>query len=168
MMIPEKKFHDKTPHNYAQNLKGRHQMIKTKKDEIDERRNKIYKLKLQGYTEQEIADELKISISTVERDIRHMKYFCIKWSKDIIAASMTKPLVDSYMQIEIVQKELWNLYRAEKQIRTKKRILDAIIANSLKQDKLVKYRRLGENDEKALRELEVALDEEAEKESGSA
>ncbi|MBI5698054.1 MAG: hypothetical protein HZC29_06160, partial [Thaumarchaeota archaeon] len=142
MMIPEKKFHGKTRNNYAQNVTGHHLRVRATKDQIDERRNRIYKLKLQGYTEQEIADELKISISTVEKDVHHMKYFCVKWSKDIISASTTKPLVDSYTQIEIVQKELWNLYRAEKQIKTKKRILDAIIANALKKDNLVKYRRL--------------------------
>lgn len=167
MMIPEKNLKGENRNNYAQDITVRQQRIRSTKDEIDKRRNKIYRLKLQDFSPQEIANELKISLSTVEKDIHHMKYFCIKWSKDIIASSMTKPLVDSYTEIELVQKELWNLYRAEKQIKTKKKILDAIIANSLKKDNLVKYRRLGQDDERTLDELEKALDEEAEKESES-
>ena len=167
MMSQEKNSQGQTRNNYARNVTGHHLKVRATKDQIDERRNKIYKMKLQGYAEQEIADELKISLSTVEKDVHHMKFYCLKWSKDIITESTRKPFVDAYTQIEIVQKELWTIYRAEKDNKIKKRILDAIITNSLKQDKLVQYRRLELREENAVEEIEKALTEEAEKELGA-
>ena len=167
MTTPEKNLQGENRKSYAQSFTVHHQKIKSIKDKIDERRNKVYRLKLQGYSPQEIADELEISLSTVEKDIHHMKYFCLKWSKDIITESARKPFVDSYTQIEIVQKELWKIYRAEKDNKVKKRILDAIITNSLKQDKLVQYRRLEYSEENKVEEIEKALTEEAEKEAST-
>jgi len=167
MMTSEKNSKGENRHFYAQNMTVNHQKIKSIKDKIDERRNKVYRLKLQGYSPQEIADELKVSLTTIERDIHHMKYFCLKWSKDIITESARKPFVDAYTQIEIVQKELWTIYRAEKDNKVKKRILDAIITNSLKQDKLVQYRRLEHREEETVEEIETALHEEAKKEAST-
>ncbi|MGI0076032.1 MAG: hypothetical protein ACREAU_01330, partial [Nitrosopumilaceae archaeon] len=53
-------------------------------------------------------------------------------------------------QIDLVQSELWKLYRAEKDVNTKKRILDSIVSNSIKKEKQVKDRYLSFNETELL------------------
>lgn len=49
-----------------------------------------------------------------------------------------KPLVDSSNQIEIVQKELWRLFRDEEDAIKRKKILDSIIVDAEKKVNLSK------------------------------
>ena len=94
-----------------------------------------------------------------------MKYYCVKWYRDLTLDGSGIPLVESCSQIDIVQKELWSLYRKEKLSSTKKRILDSIVANSLKKrDYFNQY--LGISDiiesraKKLEKEIEMTLAEE--------
>ena len=112
--------------------------VKTLKEKIDQRRTKVYLLNLQGYSNQEIADSLCVSLSTIEKDLHHMRYYCLKWSKQILQMSRATPTAESFYQIDLVQKELWNMYRKEKTIAQKRKILDSIVNNSVKKGTFMK------------------------------
>lgn len=130
-MIPENEKSAKTRNIYAQDVTGPNQKIRSTKIEIDNRRNKVYHLDLQGYSNEEIAKELQVSLSTIEKDLRNIRLHCLKWAQDIIGSNSKKSMLDSYTRIEIVQKELWNLYRNEKDTKAKRQILNSIVTNSI-------------------------------------
>jgi len=117
------------------NRKEQEQKITGLKDKIDERRYQVYLMDLQGFSNNEIADKLGASQSTIEKDLHHMRYFCIKWYKEILDGGRGKSFLDSNNQIDIVQDELWKLYRKETNVNAKKRILDSIVTNSIKKEK---------------------------------
>ncbi len=117
-----------------ENRKEQTQKIMGVKDKIDERRYQVYLMDLQCINNNEIADKLGVSLSTIEKDLYHMRYFCVKWYKDVMDSS-TKSFLDLYNQIDIVQAELWKMYRKETDVNVKKRILDSIVSNSIKKNK---------------------------------
>ena len=117
------------------NRNEQEQKITGLKDMIDERRYQVYLMDLQGFNNNEIADKLGASLSTIEKDLHHMRYFCIKWYKEVIDNDRTKSFLDVCNQIELVQAELWNMYRKEDNVNAKKRILDSIVSNSIKNEK---------------------------------
>jgi len=129
--------------NSQENRKNYEQKITGLKDKIEKRRRNVYILDLQGYGNQEIADMLNVSISTIEKDLHFMKYYCLKWSGELIRMGRGIPFGDAFNQLDLVQKELWNMYRAEKSTSTKKRILDSIAANSVKKGNLFSGRPYG-------------------------
>lgn len=122
----------RTNEKHNENRKNHEQKITGLKEQIEERRRKIYLLDLQGYSNQEIANKLGVSLSTIEKDLYYMKYYCVKWYRDLDESGSGLRVLESCSQIDLVQKELWDLYRNEKLASTKKRILDSIVANSIK------------------------------------
>ncbi len=117
------------------NRNEQEQKITGLKDKIDERRYQVYLMDLQGFNNNEIADKLGASLSTIEKDLHHMRYFCIKWYKEILDGGRGKSFLDSNNQIDIVQDELWKLFRKETDVNAKKQILDSIVTNSIKKEK---------------------------------
>jgi len=120
---------------HEKNRKEQEQKITGLKDKIDERRYQVYLMDLQGFNNNEIADKLDASLSTIEKDLHHMRYFCIKWYKEVLDGGRSKSFLDSYNQIDIVQDELWKMFRKETDVNAKKRILDSIVTNSIKKEK---------------------------------
>jgi len=121
--------------NHEKNRKEQEQKVTGLKDKIDERRYQVYLMNLQGFSNNEIADKLGTSLSTIEKDLHYMRYFCIKWYKEVLDGERSKSFLDSYNQIDIVQAELWKMFRKETDVNAKKRILDSIVANSIKKKK---------------------------------
>jgi len=117
------------------NRKEQEQKVTVLTDKIDERRYKVYLLNLQGFSNKEIAENLGTSLSTIEKDLHHMRYFSVKWYKEVMDSDRTKSFLDSCNQIDFVQTELWKMYRSEKDVIAKKRILDSIVSNSIKKNK---------------------------------
>ncbi len=128
MMQNENQKDTQTRKNYEDKITGT-------KDGIEKRRNKVYLLSLQGYSNNQIVNSLGVSLSTIEKDLHYMKYYCLKWAKEILDGGGRKTFLDSCNQIDLVQAELWNMYREEDDVNTKKRILDSIVANSIKKEK---------------------------------
>ncbi len=128
--------------NSLENHKIDEQNFTGTKSAVEKRRHKVYLLNLQGFSHNEIAKEINVSLSTIEKDLHYMKYYCIKWTKEILDYGRGKPILDICNQIDLVQQELWKLYRTEKDVNTKKRILDSIVSNSIKKEKEVKERYL--------------------------
>ena len=133
-----------------ENRKEQAQNFTGTKSAIEKRRERVYFLNLQGFTNTEIAKELDVSLSTIEKDLHYMKFYCIKWAKDILENGQKKPLVDICSQIDLAQGELWKMYRAEKDVNTKKRLLDTIVANSIKKQKELKYKMVTHEEEQLL------------------
>ncbi len=121
--------------NNTQTRKNYEDKITGTKESIEKRRNRVYLLGLQGYSNNEIANSLGVSLSTIEKDLYYMKYYCLKWTKAILDGGGRKTFLDSCNQIDLVQAELWNMYRKEDDVNAKKRILDSIVVNSVKREK---------------------------------
>jgi len=136
------------------NRKEQEQNVTGLKDKIDERRYKVYLMDLQGISNNEIADNLGASLSTIEKDLHHMRYFSIKWFKEVVDGDRTKSFLDSCNQIDFVQTELWKMYRSEKDVIAKKRILDSIVTNSIKKEQGFK-RKSGYSENWADRQREL-------------
>ncbi len=136
------------------NRKEQEQNVTGLKDKIDERRYKVYLMDLQGISNNEIADNLGASLSTIEKDLHHMRYFSIKWFKEVVDGDRTKSFLDSCNQIDLVQTELWKMYRSEKDLIAKKRILDSIVTNSIKKEQGFK-RKSGYSENWADRQREL-------------
>jgi len=116
----------------SQNHKNQEQKFTGLKESIEERRRQVYLLDLQGFSNSEIATTLQVSLSTVEKDMHFMKYYSSKWYQEIFSMGLWNPLLDYYNQMDIIQKELWKMFRAEEKIPIRKNILDAIVSNSIK------------------------------------
>lgn len=57
----------------------------SKEEEIQERREKVMELLAQCWTEQRIADELKVSKITIVRDVKWLReYSASKWADDLV------------------------------------------------------------------------------------
>ena len=121
--------------NSTQNRKNHEDKFTGTKDGIEKRRNRVYLLGLQGYSNNEIAKSLGVSLSTIEKDLYYMKYYCLKWTEEILDGGSIKSFLDTCNQIDLVQTELWNMYRKEDDVNAKKRILDSIVVNSVKREK---------------------------------
>ncbi len=144
-----------------QNRKNYEDEITGSKESIEKRRNRVYLLGLQGYSNNQIANSLRVSLSTIEKDLHYMKYYCLKWTKDMMDVGRRKSFLDACNQIELVQTELWNMYRKEDDVTTKKRILDSIVSNSIKKEKSFEDRwTLGTNEEKRMEMLREEMGQE--------
>jgi len=102
------------------------------KERIEERKRQVYLLDLQGLSNIEISKKLQASLSTIEKDLHFMKYYSAKWYREIFSIDLVNPLLDSCNLIDIVQKELWKMFRAEEKTSIRKKLLDSIISNSIK------------------------------------
>jgi len=127
-------------------------------EKIEERRKKVYLLDLQGYGNHEISSQLGVSLSTIEKDLHYMKFYCVKWYRDLYGDGSGISLLETCSQIDIIQKELWDLYKNEKNPLMKKRFLDSIVSNSLKKREFFKGYSSSDSLEKKVKELEKEIE----------
>ena len=127
---------------HPENRKKQAQKITGLKEKIEEGRKKVYQLDLQGFSNQEIADQLGVGLSTIEKDLHYMRYYCLKWSKQILDTDYAIPLVDSVNQINMAQRALWALYRDEDDVMIRKKILDSIITSSEKKVSISNFEKV--------------------------
>lgn len=127
------------PEDVAQKYENRkilEQNLKVEKLNKLERQKQVYVFDLQGYQNQEIADKLKISLSTVEKDLHEIREKSKEWFKEVSESGLLKSLVDGVFQIDFAQKELWTLYRNETKNPEKIKVLNSIIDASLKKKEI--------------------------------
>ncbi len=122
------------------NRKEQEQNVTGQEDKIDERRYKVYLMDLQGFSNNEIAKQLGTSLSTIEKDLHNMRNYCTKWYQEVINTDRNKSYLDSCTQIDLVQDELWRMYREQKDTNAKKRLLDSIVSNSIKKKNVIRPR----------------------------
>jgi len=119
-----------------ENRKTHEQEFTVEKIDRLERQKQVYSYRLQGYKNQEIADKLGASLSTVEKDIHEIKEKSLDWFKLLIKNGMAQSLVDAVFQIDEVQKELWSKYRQSENIDHQLKILNSIVNSSVKKKEL--------------------------------
>jgi Bacterial regulatory proteins, luxR family len=94
-----------------ENRKSHEQKIKGIKESMNNRRLQVLKQKIQGFTNQEIANNLNVSLSTVEKDVSRIKDFSFKLFNDLKEAGVITEIAKSYTQIEIIEAKLWEIYK---------------------------------------------------------
>lgn len=102
-------------------------------EKIRARQKQVHILHLQGFTNQEIADKVGVSVSTVEKDLHEIKEQISSWLEEYRKSGKYLAFKESYEQFVQIQKELWQRYREEKDSKIKIRILDSLA------DKIAKY-----------------------------
>ena len=126
---------DKLPEYVDQkyeNRKNQEQNFTGEKLSHLERQKQVYLMHLQGYKNQEISNVLHVSISTVEKDLHEIREEAKSWFMEISKSGMAKSLIDSFLQIDEAQKELWKIYRASSVNSNKIKILNSITDMALK------------------------------------
>lgn len=63
-------------------------------------------MNLFGYSDDKIAIKLEVILLTIEKNLHHMRCYCIKWSKEIVIMGCKKQLLNSTRQLETIQREL--------------------------------------------------------------
>jgi len=117
------------------NRKIQEQKITEEKFSKLERQKQAYTLHLQGYQNNEIAEKLSVSLSTIEKDLHEIREDARNWFKEISKNGLGRSLVDAFLQIDESQKELWRLYRTGKD-EAKPKILNEIVNASVKKKEL--------------------------------
>lgn len=119
-------------HFLVENRKISEQKFTGKKREIDNRRLEVYKLQIQGYSNQEIADKLKVSLSTIEKDLSKIKDFAFLLFNDLNESGIIPELIKGFTQIELVESKLWDLFKNNDGEELRLKILKEISEVSLK------------------------------------
>jgi len=91
----------------SQKNRNKHaQKFTDSKENIDQRRKKVYSLHLVSYTNKEIADNLQVSLSTVEKDLHAVNGSIRDWFGDIGSKKRFKAAIDADIYFNHVLKEL--------------------------------------------------------------
>jgi len=127
MMIPQ----------INQNRKDDEQKFEVKLS-ISDRRKLVHTLDLQGYTNQEIADHVGVSLSSVEKDLSETRQSIREWFSQLGSEERYMAFVDAVLHIDSVQKQLWKMTREEKDPKEKAKLFQQITDNAEKKVGLFK------------------------------
>lgn len=89
---------------------------------IQSRRKSVNKLRVQGYTNQEIAKKLDCSLSTVEKINQHIRTFAKKWYDNESISDFCESLSDSIVLCDYFIEDLQILYQECDDIESKLKI----------------------------------------------
>ena len=126
-----------TPEQIPQNRKDDEQKI-TVKLNISDRRKLVHTLDLQGYSNQEIADQVGVSRSSVEKDLCETRQNIREWFSQLGSEDRYLAFVDAVLHIDAVQKQLWKMTRDEKNPKEKAKLFEQITDNAEKKAGLFK------------------------------
>ena len=110
----------------------------TAKLSISERRKLVHTLDLQGFTNQEIADQVGVSLSSVEKDLHEARQSVRDWFSQLGSEERYLAFVDAILHIDAVQKQLWKMTREEKDPNEKAKLFEQITENAVKKAGLFK------------------------------
>ena len=119
-----------------ENRKNHVQKITADKKSISNRQKLVHSLDLQGFSNQEIADQINVSLSTVEKDLNEMRQNIRDWFSEIGSEDRYLAFVDAVIHIDMVQKQLWQMAREQKDQKEKVNLLDKITDNAIKKSGL--------------------------------
>ena len=109
------------------------------KEKVEYRRKRVYLLKNSGYSNKEIAEKIKVSLSTVEKDLNEIRHQVKDWFDHISKNESHNAIVSSILQLELVSSKLWNYFRQEKDPREARKILLQIVDTTCKRTKLFQF-----------------------------
>ncbi|MGI0010672.1 MAG: ECF-type sigma factor [Nitrosopumilaceae archaeon] len=98
----------------------------TVQQKINDRRKVVYSLHLRGYTNKQIAGRLKISLSTVEKDLHEIRNSIQSWFADFYPNGIRNAFRDSFEQLDQIKRELWIKFHLEKDPKIQIRVLDSL------------------------------------------
>lgn len=107
----------------------------------EQRQHQVYILHLRGYKNQAVADELKVSVSTVEKDLRAIRDDIKQWVEEYKKVGRDNTFRDSFEQFDLILKEIWLKYHSEKDAKAQLKILDAISNTIVKFNLVMQGRR---------------------------
>ncbi len=93
------------------------------------RRQKVWDLTLQGFTQEQIAEKLDVSTKTISRDAIEIKKDSIRWMDTLPRGQIQMYHRSNFETIERVIKELWQLFETTEDDKLKVKILKAITEN---------------------------------------
>ena len=114
-----------TPEQIPQNRKDDEQKI-TVKLSVSDRRKLVHTLDLHGYTNQEIAEQVGVSLSSVEKDLSETRQSIREWFSQLGSEERYMAFVDAILHIDAVQKQLWKMTREEKDPKEKAKLFEVI------------------------------------------
>jgi len=101
----------------------------SKELEIHLRKQKVWDLTLQGFTQEEIAGKLDVSTKTISRDAKEIKKDSIRWMDTLPRGQIQMYHRSNFETIERVIKELWQLFETTEDDKLKIKILKTISEN---------------------------------------
>jgi len=114
-----------------ENHKNPEQNFTGKKENIRRRRRIVYNLHQKSYSISEIAFELGLSESTVEKDLSKLRQYSFLLLEQLLDSGMISATVDSLHQLISIRDELWKKYRNGR-VEERFRILSKIAEISFK------------------------------------
>jgi len=121
-----------------ENRKNHEQKLTAAKKEASDRQKQVHSLDLQGFTNQQIADNLGVSLSTIEKDLHEVRENIRDWFSDIGNLDRYQAFVDAVIHLDSLQRELWKMARDSKDPIEKIKIYDTISKNAIKKTQLFK------------------------------
>ena len=121
-----------------ENRKNQKQKLTVEKMSISNRRKLVHSLDLQGFSNQEISEQMNVSLSTVEKDLNEMRQSIREWFSELGSEERYLAFIDAVIHIDIVQKQLWKMTREEKDQKEKVKLLGQITDNAVKKAGLFK------------------------------
>lgn len=119
-----------------QNRKNSEEKITVKKQDPLERQKQTYLLDLQGFSNKEIAEKQRVSLSTVEKDLHTIKESAKSWFLFITHNGMGKSLADALVQIDESQRQFWKMFRETDDKHIQVKILNSVTNLSMKKKEL--------------------------------
>jgi len=110
--------------------------ISVEKEKIEYRRKRVYLLKIQGHTNQKIAEKIGASLSTIEKDLKAIRYHVKDWYEEVAYGDKKSAFISSILQIDVVLKKLWNIFHNEDNSSEARKILAQIVDTSVKKVQL--------------------------------
>ena len=114
-----------------ENRKNPEQNFTGKKENIRRRRRIVYNLHQKSYSISEIAIELGLSESTVEKDLFKLRQYSFLLLAQLLDSGMIEATVNSLHQLVSIRDELWKKYRNGK-VEERFKILSKIAEISFK------------------------------------
>ena len=98
-----------------------------KKSQIGARQEKIWELKLQGFSNEQIAKKLGVSTKTVTRDLCDLKKKSVEWMEHLPKGEIQLFHRTNFEIAGKITNELWKLYEESKDEKQKLAILTKIV-----------------------------------------
>lgn len=121
-----------------ENRKNQAQNITAKKLEPYQRQKIVHSLDIQGFSNKEIAQQVGVSVSTVEKDLNEMHRNIRGWFSDLGREERYLVFVDAVIQLDVVTKELWKLIRDTNDQKDKSKLFEQILNTVTKKTELFK------------------------------
>lgn len=102
----------------------------SKQAEVFFRKQKIWNLITQGFTQEQIANKLKVSLKTISRDFQELKKESIEWMNALPEGEIQLHHKKNFEMIDRVIQELWKIFERTKDEKEKIRILNIIAQKS--------------------------------------